>query len=61
MILSLQITQYRLAQHYLRKLQKAEIATRRGRQNRIHWLNVMQQDYILNARVAAGLPAQLAH
>ena len=45
MMLSLQTTQYRLAQHYLSKLQKAERATQRGRQNRVHWLNVVQQDW----------------
>jgi tetratricopeptide (TPR) repeat protein len=41
----LQAAQCRLAQHYLDKLRQAERATRRGRENRARWLNLMRQDW----------------
>lgn len=41
----LQGAQYRLAQHYLGKLQRAESGTRWGQQNRLYWLNRIQQDW----------------
>ena len=40
-----QMTQYRLAQHYLRQLHQANAASRRGHGNRNHWLNLVQQDW----------------
>lgn len=42
---SVQTTRHRLAKHYLTKLQQANATIRRGRGNRDHWLNQMQQDW----------------
>jgi tetratricopeptide (TPR) repeat protein len=37
--------QVRLAGHYVNKLRQAERATRRGRENRARWLNLIHQDW----------------
>jgi tetratricopeptide (TPR) repeat protein len=41
----LQSPQYRLAHHYLDKMKQAESGVRRGRENREHWFNTIQQDW----------------
>ena len=42
---SLQDAQYRLAQHYINKLQQAENAARHGRENRSQWFTLIHQDW----------------